>query len=52
MTELDLNLINYSLTEVETLLKVTTPYSLNDVLKNEKMIVEVISKDVNYPLYL
>ncbi len=50
MTELDLNLINYSLTEVETLLKVTPPYSLNDVLKNEKMIVEVISKDVNYPV--
>ena len=46
--ELDLNISNYELPEVESLLKVNAPYSLNDVLKNEKMIIKVISNDKNY----
>jgi len=49
-TELDLNITNYKLEEVEKLLKVTPPYSLNDVLKNERMITDVISKDKTYPV--
>ena len=48
--ELDLNIANYSLIEVENFMKVKAPYSLNDVLKNEKMIIEVISNDKNYPV--
>ncbi len=48
--DFDLNIANYSLIEVENFMKVKAPYSLNDVLKNEKMIVDVISKDPNYPV--
>ena len=34
-TELDLNINNYTLSELEAFLKVTAPYSLNDILKSE-----------------
>jgi len=46
--ELDLNIDNYDLPEIETFLKVTHPYTLNDVINNEKLIVSVISKDASY----
>ena len=45
--ELDLNIDNYDLPEIETFLKVTPPYTLNDVINNEKLIVSVISKDAS-----
>lgn len=48
--ELDLNIDNYNLKEIEHLLKVEKPYSLNDVLKNEKMITDVIRNDKKYPV--
>ena len=40
--ELDLNIDNYNLKEIEHLLKVEKPYSLNYVLKNEKMITRLL----------
>lgn len=48
--ELDLNINNYTLPELEAFLKVATPYSLNDILKSEKQIINVISNDKNYPV--
>ena len=48
MLGIDLNIDNYTLPEVEKFLKLDPPYSLNNVLKNEKMIVGVISKDSKY----
>ena len=50
LADLDLNIDNYDLGEVEKLLKVTPPYSLNDILKSEKLIIGVISKDSSYPV--
>ena len=50
MGDFDLNIDNYEISEVESLLKVEHPYSLNDVLKSEKMIIRVISQDKNYPV--
>ena len=47
-TELDLNINNYTLSELEAFLKVTAPYSLNDILKIEKQIINVISNDKQY----
>lgn len=49
-TELDLNINNYTLSELEAFLKVVAPYSLNDILKSEKQIIIVISNDKNYPV--
>ncbi len=46
--DLDLNLQNYTLVEIEKFLKLSSPYSLNDVARNEKMIIGVISKDQAY----
>jgi hypothetical protein len=46
--ELDLNINNYTLPELEAFLKVATPYSLNDILKSEKEIINVISNDKKY----
>ena len=47
-TELDLNINSYTLPELEAFLKVVAPYSLNDILKSEKQIINVISNDKNY----
>jgi hypothetical protein len=47
-TELDLNINNYTFSELQAFLKVHAPYSLNDVLKSEKLIIGVISNDKNY----
>lgn len=49
-TELDLNINNYTLSELEAFLKVTAPYSLNDILKSEKQIINVIGSDKKYPV--
>ncbi len=49
-TELDLNINNYTLSELEAFLKVAAPYSLNDILKSEKQIINVISNDKQYPV--
>ena len=49
-TELDLNINNYTLSELEAFLKVVAPYSLNDILKSEKQIINVISNDKKYPV--
>jgi len=49
-TELDLNINNYTLSELEAFLKVVAPYSLNDILKSEKQIIKVISDDQKYPV--
>ena len=49
-TELDLNINSYTLPELEAFLKVVTPYSLNDILKSEKQIINVISNDKKYPV--
>ncbi len=46
--ELDLNINNYTLPELEAFLKVAPPYSLNDILKSEKEIINVISNDKKY----
>ena len=48
MINIDLNIDNYTLPEIEKFLKLEPPYSLNNVLKNEKMIIGVISKDDKY----
>jgi len=50
MSDFDLNIDNYSISDIENLLKVEHPYSLNDVLKSEKMIIGVISKSSSYPV--
>ena len=50
MSDFDLNIDNYSIPDIENLLKVEQPYSLNDVLKTEKMIIGVISKSSSYPV--
>jgi len=47
-TELDLNINNYTFSELEAFLKVDPPYSLNDILKSEKQIISVISNDKKY----
>jgi len=49
-TELDLNINNYTLSELEAFLKVAAPYSLNDILKSEKEIINIISNDKKYPV--
>jgi hypothetical protein len=49
-TELDLNINNYNFSELEAFLKVVAPYSLNDILKSEKQIINVISNDKKYPV--
>ena len=49
-TELDLNINNYTLSELEAFLKVVAPYSLNEILKSEKQIINVISNDKKYPV--
>ena len=49
-TELDLNINNYTLSELEAFLKVAAPYSLNDILKSEKQIINVIGSDKKYPV--
>lgn len=43
--DLDLNIDNYALHELETFLHLVSPYSLNDVIHSEKMIVDVVSKE-------
>jgi hypothetical protein len=45
--DLDLNINNYSLDEIENFFKLVNPYNLNDVLRSEKMIVNLIVKDGN-----
>jgi len=48
IADLDLNIDNYDLHEIESLLKVTSPYCLNDIIENEQMIVGVIRQDASY----
>ena len=48
--DLDLDLHNYTLPEIENFLKLSSPYSLNDVTRNEKMIIGVISKNKEYTI--
>lgn len=43
--DLDFNIDNYTLEEIENFFKLTTPYSLNDITKSEKIIVALIVKD-------
>lgn len=47
MNTFDLNIDSYELQELESLLKLVIPYNLTDVVQNERMIVDIISKDVN-----
>ena len=48
--DLDLNIDNYELHEVESFMRLVSPYTLNDVIENEKLIIGVISQDVNCPV--
>ena len=48
--DLDLNIDNYELHEVESFMRLVSPYTLNDVIENEKMIVSIVSQDVNCPI--
>lgn len=43
--ELDLNINNYTIDEIEHFFKLVYPYSLNDILYSEKMIVNLVVKD-------
>ena len=43
--DLDFNIDNYTLEEIENFFKLTTPYSLNDITRSEKIIVALIVKD-------
>ena len=42
---IDLNILNYNLREIEEFFHLTLPYTLNDVLKCEKQILQVIQYD-------
>jgi len=44
--DLDFNIDNYNMKEIEKFFKLTSPYSLNDITRSEKIIVELIVKDV------
>ena len=48
--DLDLNIDNYELHEVESFMRLVSPYTLNDVIENEKMIVSIVSQDVTCPI--
>ena len=48
--DLDLNIDNYELHEVESFMRLVSPYTLNDVIENEKLIIGVISQDMNCPV--
>ena len=45
---IDLNILNYNLREIEEFFHLTLPYTLNDVLKCEKQILQVIIQDDKY----
>ena len=48
--DLDLNIDNYELHEVESFMRLVSPYTLNDVIESEKLIIGVISQDMKCPV--
>ena len=48
--DLDLNIDNYELHEVESFMRLVSPYTLNDVIENEKLIISIVSQDINCPI--
>jgi hypothetical protein len=48
--DLDLNINNYKFNEIEDFFRLRQPYSLHDVLKNEKQILNVIIQDKKFQI--
>lgn len=44
---LDLNINNYSTDEIETFFKLVYPYTLHDILQNEKLIINLVLQDTS-----
>lgn len=46
--DIDLNIENYKLGEIEQFFRLSIPYTLNDILKNEKQILHIIIQDKKF----
>jgi hypothetical protein len=46
--DIDLNINNYKLGEIESFFKLPLPYTLNNVLENEKNIIQIIIQDKKF----
>ena len=48
--DLDLNIQNYTLREIENFFHLPSPYTLNDVLKCERQLLDVIIQDKKFQI--